>query len=181
MKHFTQMLGIALAVTLSFPAMAYQNSTSETVEVTDAGTAVGAAALVRTRNSAWFRVNTTQLNPNYVYTLWIAAFNKPHNCIDSCDATDLAIADGSVYFGTAFVTGSDGIANVEFHTFADRIPEGTVVFAGHGHGIRRGNGFGVELHLIISAHQMSANVMDWPLEVSTPGMGPPFEQVALFD
>jgi len=180
MKQTLGILFVGLVFCISFPAMANPQSTTETVAVIGGGGDVGAATLVRTRNSATFRVNTTKLSLNYVYTIWIAAFNKPDDCTDDCDATDLAIADGSVYFGTAFVTGSAGVANVEFRTIANRLPEGTVVFAGHEHGIRRGNGLKVEIHLIISAHQMSANVVDWPAEVSTPGEGPPFEQVALF-
>ncbi len=179
MKRSIVIICSALMTLLCLPSYAF-NSSTETVKVTDGGVAVGAAALVRTSNAAAFRVNTTQLDPDSAYTLWIAAFNEPENCDGDCDATDLAAADGSVYFGTAFVTGSSGVANVEFQSEASRLPEGTTVFAGHDQGIRRGNGFDVEIHLIISAHGPSAAILDWPTELSTPGFGPPFEQVALF-
>ncbi len=179
MKRKILVICSALMTLLCLPAYAFK-STTETVEVVEGSAAVGAANLIRTRNSATFRVNTTQLDPNSAYTLWIAAFNKPENCDEDCDATDIAAADGSVYFGTAFVTGNGGVANVEFRSLASRLPKGTTVFAGHGGGIRRGNGFHVEIHLIVSAHGPSASILDWPTELSTPGFGPPFEQVALF-
>jgi len=170
-------LSAAIFAVYSVPVSAGQPSSTETVEVTEGGNAVGAAALVRKKQSASFRINTTMLDPNSAYTIWVAAFNNPEDCLGECDGPDIPLTDGSLFFGSAFVTGIAGTANVEFDILAGNLPEGTNVAAGQDKGINRGNGFKVELHLVIAQHGPSSDILDWPFELSSPG---PAEQVALF-
>ena len=177
MNKINMSLSLVVGVMFALPALAGPPSTIETVSVTEGAMNNGAAALVRKKQSATFRINTTMLEPDSAYTVWVAAFNRPENCVDGCNGPDLPAADGSLFFGSAFVTGSSGTANVEFEVLANNLPAGTYIAGGHDKGIKSGNGFGVELHLIIANHGPSNAITDWPGELSTPG---PLEQVALF-
>ena len=170
-------LSLVLGVIFALPALAGPPRTIETVNVTEGVMNVGAAALVRENQSATFRINTTMLDPDSAYTVWVAAFNHPENCVDGCNGPDLPAADGSVFFGSAFVTGSSGTANVEFTVLANNLPAGTFIAGGHDKGIKSGKGHRVELHLIIAQHGPSILIDDWPGPLSTPG---PAEQVAMF-
>lgn len=154
-------------------------STVETVNVTEGDANVGLATLVRTSSAVQITVNTTELEPHTAYTVWVAAFNDPANCVDDCNGDDLAAADGSVFNGAVFVTGEAGTVNIVFDIETGGLPLGTFVSAGHGGGIRWMNGLHVELHLIVSSHGPSADIDDWPPELEGPGTLPG-EQVALF-
>jgi len=171
----TLMIAAVTFVALTTPTLAAPPITTETVNITNLSTQnVGAAALLRTAQSASFRVNTTMLESGNAYTIWVAAFNKPEYCIDECDGSDITAADGSIFFGSAFVTGEGGAANVEFGVQANALPSGTFIASGHSKGINSGNGFNVELHLIIADHGPTSEVDDFATALSTPGPGVQF-------
>lgn len=154
-------------------------SRTESVNVTENDANVGVATLIRSSDEVQIRFNTTNLDSDSAYTVWIAAFNNPEECIDGCNSADIEASDGSVFFGTAFVTGSSGTVNSNFSVSTGHLPEGTYINAGHDTGIRAENGNKVELHLIISSHGLSSLISDWPEEMAIPGILPG-EQVALF-
>lgn len=154
-------------------------STVERENMVEGENNVGLATLVRTRSAVHVRISTTALEPHSAYTVWVAAFNQPANCVDGCNGEDLPAADGSVFWGTAFVTGEGGTANVDFDVEAGGLPFGTYVFNGHSGGIRWMNGLNVELHLILSHHGPSDEIADFADKLNVPG-ALPGEQVALF-
>ena len=152
---------------------------TESVNITEAGDNVGHATLIRSKQGAKFRVSTTNLEPDSAYTIWVAVFNDPDMCIDGCNPPDVAAADASVFLGAAFVTDDTGTINTEFEVVAGSLPQNLFVFQGHDIGLRRGNGFDAEMHLVFSNHGPSILIEDWSTKLLVPDQLPP-EQVALF-
>jgi hypothetical protein len=133
--------------------------------------ATGAVRLNRTRNELWASVHVTDLEPNSAFTIWAAIFNRPRECESpagpdvQCSGDDLSAvpnpARASAFNVGAFVTGDDGTANINIHIRSGAPPHGAFVLFGKGGlndngvnpGLRQGNGFGAEVHLIIRTHE----------------------------
>ena len=152
---------------------------TESVNIQEGNVNMGHATLIRSRQGARFRVSTTNLEPDSAYTIWVAVFNDPSQCIDGCNPPDVPAADASVFLGAAFVTDSSGTVNTEFAVQAGSLPQNLFVFDGHDIGLRRGNGFDAEMHLVFSYHGPSNLIEDWATKLLVPGELPG-EQVALF-
>ena len=135
--------------------------------------ATGAVRLNRTRNELWASLHATELEPNAAFTIWAVIFNRPGACTTNpagpihCSATDLMAvpnpARASAFNVGAFVTGDDGTANINIHIRSGSPPDGAFVLFGKGAvdpnndngvrpGLRDGNGFGAEVHLVIRTH-----------------------------
>jgi hypothetical protein len=132
--------------------------------------ATGAVRLNRTRNELWASFHVTELEPRSAFTIWAAIFNRPEECITNpaadvrCGLDDLFAvpnpARASVFNVGAFVTGDDGTANINIHLRSGAPPDGAFVLVGEGGlidngvrpGLREGNGFGAEVHLVIRTH-----------------------------
>lgn len=118
----------------------------------------GAALLLRRRNELWASVRAGDLDPDAAYTVWWVIFNQPHACAASpCTGNDLGAraVRGAVFYATGFVTGDDGVANVDAHLRAGPLPEGVEhidLENGFTPGLRRNNGLHAEVHLVIRAH-----------------------------
>lgn len=114
---------------------------------------LGGATLLRHRNSVDARIAAIGLDQNAAYTVWWVVFNNPDACVGGCGADDLGRpeTDASVFYAAGFVTGLDGIANFTAHLDAGRLPEGIDVRRGDG--LRRANGFGAEIHMIVRSHK----------------------------
>jgi hypothetical protein len=133
--------------------------------------ATGAVRLNRTRNELWASVHVTALEPHSAFTIWAVIFNRPGECETpagpdiQCSATDLMLVPNptraSAFNVGAFVTGSDGTANINIHIRSGAPPDGAFVLWGKGGlndngvnpGLRQGNGFGAEVHLVIRTHE----------------------------
>lgn len=94
----------------------------------------------------------------------LVVFNNPGECVgDPCGLGDLfeGDVDGSVFYATGFVTGTDGTANVTAHLPSGEIADGVDVVVGIG-GILAvteeepelgaGNGLLAEVHVILRTH-----------------------------
>ena len=133
--------------------------------------ATGAVRLNRTRQELSASVHVTDLKQNSAYTLWVAIFNNPEACLTNpagpihCSATDLMAvpnpARGSAFNVGAFVTGAvNGTANTDFRIRSGLPPDGIFILWGKGGlndngvtpGIREGNGFGAEVHVVVRTH-----------------------------
>lgn len=137
--------------------------------------ALGAVRLNRTRNEIWASFHVTELDPGSAFTIWAVIFNRPEACTTNpagpirCSATDLMAvpnpARASAFNVGAFVTDgeSDGTANISIHIRSGAPPDGAFVLFGKGAvdpnndngvrpGLREGNGFGAEVHLVIRTH-----------------------------
>jgi hypothetical protein len=133
--------------------------------------ATGAVGLNRTRNELWARVHVTDLDPGSAFSIWAAIFNRPEGCTTNpagpvrCSTTDAAAvpnhAEASAFNVGGIVTGVDGTANVNIHIRSGAAPEGAFILFGRGGlmdngvapGLRPGNGFGAEVHVVIRSHQ----------------------------
>jgi len=138
------------------------NNIGETAEL-------GLATLARTRNGVTGSISTSGLNPSNAYSIWMAVFNEPENCVDTCNPPDFAATNGTGFQVTTMVSNSSGTGNVSFSVDAGNLPAGTTIAGGTGAGIVPGNGVDAEIHLIISDHGPSSEISDWLTEFSAPG------------
>jgi len=92
--------------------------------------------------------------PGLPYTVWWVVFNNPEACWDPCNADDLMVPEieASVYYGTGVISSSDGngggLFNATFHLAAGSVAEGACCFGA----LRRDNGFGAEVRLVVNEH-----------------------------
>jgi len=152
-------------------AWADQGKNPTTFQATDVFSAdglmsmTGASWLVRSKHGFSGRIMSQVSDPGYAYTVWLVVFNNPEACVDGCNDEDLgsSAVQGAVFYGNAAISASDGVAggvvNIDFNTVADGIPDGTFrlddllpdpIF--YQKGLRRGNGFGAEVHVVIDHH-----------------------------
>ncbi len=113
----------------------------------------GGATLYRSKQRLAMRIAASGLEMGAAYTVWWVLFNNPAACsAPGCGTDDLenSAARASVFYAAGFVTGLDGTGNVSAEVQAGRLPEGIDVEEGRG--LRRGNGFGAEVHLVIRTH-----------------------------
>jgi len=128
----------------------------------------GGARLNRARNEIWGSVQVTDLNPASAFTVWAAVFNEPEDCTTNpagpihCSAADLmaGLAKGSAFNVGAFLSDGTGTGNADFHIRSGSPPAGTFILFGEGGlndngvrpGLRAGNGFGAEVHVVVRTH-----------------------------
>jgi hypothetical protein len=177
-------------------AWAASGKNPTTFQTTDVYTAdgamlmTGAAWLVRSKHGFHGRIMSQVSDPGHAYTVWLVVFNNPEACVDGCNDEDVAnpAVQAAVFYGNGAIGASDGLSggvvNIDFSTVADGIPEGTFrlddllpepIF--YQRGLRRGNGFGAELHLVIDYHPGPAKdgTESWVPDLTTtnfPGGGP---------
>lgn len=114
----------------------------------------GGGTLTRTRNAVTASLATTGLDSKAAYTVWWVVFNNPDRCSEPCGLDDLgnaAVAPG-VFYAAGFIAGMDGTANVVAHLESGALPEGADELLGTGQGLRKGNGFDAEIHMIVRSH-----------------------------
>lgn len=118
----------------------------------------GGATLYRSRNKLEMRIATSGLDANSAYTVWWVLFNNPAGCsppgcgLDDVVPTANPAAGVSVFYAAGFVTGVDGLGNVDAYADAGALPEGIDIETGHG--LERGKGFRAEVHLVVRTHGM---------------------------
>jgi hypothetical protein len=130
-----------------------------------------AARFNRTLDEARATFHLSGLDPMAAYSVWVVVFNNPAGCTTNpeaevrCGVADLMLtpnlADASAFNEGALVTDSDGTANAVAHIRSGPLPDGAFVLWGAGGandngvspGLREGNGFGAEIHLVLRNHQ----------------------------
>lgn len=82
---------------------------------------VGHSKLVRNGNGVSFRLQTSELEPGTVVTLWMVIFNEPGNCIEGCGADALTNSDAQadLQYASGRVIGDSGKT-----TYAGHLNEG---------------------------------------------------------
>lgn len=126
------------------------------MEVTgDPGNLVpGAATLSRDKKGISYRINTTELAPGHVYTIWTVIFNRPQHCMDGCNGPDLSDATvrGSVVFGGSYIAGANGTGNFNDSVDKGAPPAGLQVNvpAGTANGLI--DPMKAEVHLVLRTH-----------------------------
>jgi hypothetical protein len=139
---------------------------------------VGYSKLVRTNNGISFRLQTNELEPGTVVTLWVVIFNNPENCVDGCNANDLANPDvqGDLQYASGRIIGSSGKA-----TYAGRLNEGNtsesilpIWLDLPAHGLI--NTRKAEIHLIVHSHGPKiSGLVNEMLHSFNAGCGPVFD------
>jgi hypothetical protein len=173
--------------------------TSNVVDVTGAAASpyVGAAWLIRSENEIEGRIMTKVSTAGDPYTVWIILFNDPASCLDmGCGEDDIVAGRGqaSVFYGTSAISapggGLDrngkpsggGVVNLDFEIEGGDLPNdlfvlvpGEIISVGGPPGLAEGNGFGVEVHLVVDRHPPVPAGMSWIPDLTTtnlPGFGP---------
>jgi len=127
--------------------------TAEMVELPSLQAVGGGGVLKRAKQEVSARLSTGGLDTDAAYSVWWVIFNRPGHCSDvPCSVEDLEneAVGGAVFYADGFITGADGTANVTADLEAGPLPIGTdMLIPGV---LRRGNGFGAEIHLVIRTH-----------------------------
>ena len=156
---------------LSVEATAGQKRIVQSANMNDASdpfpTTLGAALLTRGRDGVEISLHFTDLEPFATYTTWWIVFNKPDDCTNPCDFDDLESGVGQGFFGTGYIAGAGGTANVYTTLAKGPIAEGRDRFSDVGDfdprfevGLRRP--LTAELHMITARNHGPAvlGVMD---------------------
>ena len=114
----------------------------------------GAATLTRSKKAISYKINTTELTPGHVYTIWTVIFNRPENCDGDCSGPDLSVAKvrGSVVFGGSYIADANGTGNFNDSLAKGSPPAGIQVNvpAGTANGLI--NPMKAEIHLVLRTH-----------------------------
>ena len=145
---------IVLSLAVPTTAMADGPKTFQTANFHDfpGGTVdqPSAGTLTRTKQSIRANLALTGLDLGAAYTVWWVIWNKPENCAAvPCGLGDLGVPGNAVIYATGFVTGESGAANVTANLTAG---DDTYVHPGLPGILNRGNGFGVEAHMLVQSH-----------------------------
>ncbi|MCW9708070.1 hypothetical protein [Fodinibius salsisoli] len=80
-------------------------------------TEVGTSNLVRKANGVSYNLQTSELEPGTVVTLWMVIFNNPENCSEDCGNDDLANLEANidVVYASGRIIGESGKATYAGH------------------------------------------------------------------
>lgn len=155
----------------------------------DTGAMEGAAWLVRTKNRLHGRVMVNVATAGEAYTVWWVVFNNPEKCIyvpctvganplddllNPAVGVSIFSATGAISAANGAEEGSLGVINLDMTTIGGQYPEGLFVLewvdgTPFGDRMRRNNGFGAEVHLVVDRHPAFTT---WAEELTTTNWGP---------
>lgn len=151
----------------------------------------GAATLIRHKNRLEGRVMVNVETSGDPYTVWWVVFNNPKKCTYTpCTVGEYPLDDllnpavgVSIYSAAGAISASNGnseegashgVINLDVKTRSGQPPKGLFTLSWvdgtpFGDRLRRGNGFGAEVHLIVDRHP---NLASWVEELTTTNWGP---------
>lgn len=105
--------GESLAALSTGPA----RTTSPVLLWDDPTVQTGTSTLTRVKNGVSFRLETSELTPNDVVTMWMVVFNNPEFCDDGCDIPDFfnPLVQADALYADGRVIGATGRANYAGH------------------------------------------------------------------
>ena len=108
------------------------------------------ANLTVTRNGAYICLETRQLTPGHVYTMWFGIYNKPEQCkAKPCDVKDFLVrhelTEPDMGYADGLIAKADGTAK-----FSAFIPAGSLSHDWYGNGFQ--NLKHGEVHLVVHDH-----------------------------
>jgi hypothetical protein len=126
---------------------------TETVVAFSDGRDVGTSRLTRDDRSLRIRLDTSELTPGNVVTLWWVVFNNPGECDGGCGEPDLFDSDvaAACLYGGGTIVNDEGEA-----TFVNRLPVGEErnscldFFGGTDHALQ--NPRSAEVHPVVRSH-----------------------------
>lgn len=104
------------------------------------------AELKRYNNKVKIKIQTNNLDPGAVYTVWAVVWNDPDVCSDPCGMDDIGAPGNSIFWVTGKVINSQGNATFNGMIF-ENSPPGPVNF---GPGLT--SAADAELHFIMRSH-----------------------------
>ena len=131
----------------SFQVENFHDFPGGTVDQPSAGT------LTRTKQSIHANLALSGLDLGAAYTVWWVIWNNPSKCAGTpCGLGDLGVSGNAVIYATGFVTGESGATSVTADLMAGKIPDGMVPHPDLPGVLKRGNGLGVEAHMLVQSH-----------------------------
>jgi len=152
----------------------------------------GAAWLKRSKHGLEGRVMVNVGTIGTPYSIWWVIFNNPHACtgeflldaegnpVTRCNGGDLGnpAVQATIFNASGAISAVNGfgggVINVDIGALAGNIPDGLTNPVGTG--LRRGNGFRAEVHVVVDKHPgfdpMSGD--SWIDDLTKPGGGPAF-------
>ena len=116
------------------------------------GVVPGAGTMMRSKQGVDVRLATGGLDADSAYTVWWVVWNDPSICAGTpCGLGDLGAPGNSVFYAAGFVTGGDGTVNLTVSLDSGALPSGIDVLIDGG-GLKEGNGFDAEIHMIVQSH-----------------------------
>jgi hypothetical protein len=149
------LLGTMLSA-LSVSAAPADRSTSMVQKIPGGMVVPGASSsLVRTDNGISMTINTSQLDPHAVHTVWWVIFNNPEHCVDGCGPDDAMRPEtnASVFYAAGTIVGASGKASFAAHVRQGVYPgpvDGVSVIDVDGPGLLYPRT--AEVHLVIRTH-----------------------------
>jgi len=143
------------------------------------------ASITATTEGAALRLETNELTPSNVYTLWVVAINAPENCASSpCTGKDVIsnhdVVKADVVWGDGAIADKKGV--LQFTAWA---PAGEWKDSWFGHGLRHPTK--AEIHLVINDHgpaqpgQLHEMLTSYRGGCTDKSLPPPFPDVAKSD
>lgn len=143
------------------------------------------ATLVTTEKGAMLNIETSELTPGHVYTLWVIILNKPEACATSpCTGKDFLgnteAVDADVTYGDGVIAGPDG--KIKLTAW---LPTGSWTNSWYGNGYT--NAKGAEIHATINDHgpliagQEREMLMSYRHGCTDESLPPPFPDSAKAD
>lgn len=161
-KALIAFLAVAVCLPLSIayaePVPVFQNEEVHTFPGTPEDTTSG-GTLLRKKNGVSTRLALHGFDADSVYSVWWVIFNDPDGCAGgpgACNGGDFGPADASILNAAGFVTGASGNANITAHLEARTPAAGLQVEFGKG--LRPGNGYGAEVHMLFLSHGLAADL-----------------------
>jgi hypothetical protein len=149
---FTVAVCLPLSTANAEPVPVFQTAEVHTFPGAPTDTTSG-GTLLRTKNSVTTRLALHGFDADSVYSIWWVIFNDPDSCAGGpgdCNGGDFGPADASILNAAGFVTSASGSANITAELEA-RVPAAGLQVE-FGNGIRPGNGFGAEVHMLFLSH-----------------------------
>ena len=146
-----------------------------------------AAKLVTSEKGISVVMDTKELNPGNVYTLWVVIVNKPEGCAQApkaCKPPDIlkhtAKTQSDVTYGDGIIAGADGTG-----TFRSFIPAGKIGNSWFDNGLQ--NPLQAEIHLVVNDHgpvipgMLVSMLTSYRAGCKDESLPPPFPQTAKSD
>lgn len=141
----------ALAGSATFAAETRESAVMTHPSQGDKTTVAGATSRLATHESGIFvNMDTSNLTPGNVHTLWLVVINSPENCeTENCTSKDVlkrsdAVMSDVTYAG-GIIVGDDGTGRFAYHQ-----SEGSLNGGWFGHGLKDAET--AEVHLVVNDH-----------------------------
>jgi len=150
---YTPFLFLGYILTFAAPVLAQGKQIFQSATMVDFSSgvpALGAGNLIRSRDGARVNFSAGELDPYTAYTVWWVVWNNPALCSEDCGVDDLGIRGNAVFYASSFITGSEGIVNLNSELNAGKLPRG--MDAPVPGKLKKNATFKAEIHVVLRSH-----------------------------